>query len=168
MVSSTTPRFGPRWPPVCDSTLISSSRTSCASCGSSSSFSSLMSAGERIPSSIRCAAVAISEEAYVVILVCSFFSGRHFLFRRRLEILYYSFAGMVTSNDLDSVLGAGEAFLANLHQLHPFFVAPDQFFQHHFAGFHLLDVFLVPIHGAFEVELRFGLLWGRRHASAIQ
>src|ERR1041385_5296493 len=128
MVNSTTQRFGPRWPPVWDRTLINSSRTSCASCGRSSSFSALMSAGERIPSNTRGAAavaVAVSEEADVVILVCSFFSGRRFLFRRGLEILYYSLAGMVASNDLDPLLGVGEAFLADFHQLHSFFVAPD-------------------------------------------
>src|SRR6266513_2253999 len=147
MVNSTTPRFGPRWPPVCESTLINSSRTSSASCGRSCSLSALMSAGERIPSNTR-VAVAVSEEADVVILVCSFFlraCGR-FLLRGRLEILYHRFAGIVTSNDLDPLFGAGEAFLANLHQLHPFLVAHDQFFQHHFAGFHLLDDFLEPIH----------------------
>src|SRR4051794_13861611 len=121
MVNSTTPRFGPRCPPVCDRTLISSSRTSCASWGRSSSFSALMSAGERIASNIR-GIVAVSEEADVVILVCSFFfpGRRRFFFRRRLEILYYSLAGMVASNDLNPLLGAGQAFLANLHQLHAF------------------------------------------------
>src|SRR5256885_16766254 len=112
MVSSTTPRFGPRWPPVCDRTLISSSRTSWASCGRSSSFSALMSAGDRIPSNNRGAAAAVSEEADVVILVCSFFGGRRFLFRRRFEILHYSFSGMVASDDLDPLLGVGQAFLA--------------------------------------------------------
>src|SRR6476469_10160001 len=165
MVNSTTPRFGPRWPPVCDNTLISSSRTSCASCGRSSSFSALMSAGERIPSNTRGGA-AVSEEADVVILVCSFFSGRRFLFRRRIEILYYSLPGMVASNDLDPLLGAGQAFLANFHQLHSFFVTPDQFFQHHFAGLHLLDDFLEPVHRGFEIELGLGFLRGGRHAAA--
>src|SRR5437868_2660849 len=142
MVSSTTPRFGPRWPPVCDRTLINSSRTSCASCGKSSSFSALMSAGKRIPSNTRGAAAGgVSEEADIVILVCSFFSDRRFLFRLRLEILYYSLAGMVASNDLDPLLGVGQSFLTNFYQLHSFFVAADQFLQHHFAGFHLLDDF---------------------------
>src|SRR3954469_5248600 len=151
MVNSTTPRFGPRWPPVCDSTLINSSRTSWASCGRSSWLNALMSAGERIASNSRVAAV-VSEEADVVILVCSFCFPwrRRFLFHSRLKILYHRFACMVTSNDLDSLLGAGQPFLANLHQLHSFFVAPDQFFQHHFAGFHLLDDFFEAIHGAFE------------------
>src|SRR3977135_2290853 len=157
MVSSTTPRFGPRCPPVCESTLISSSRTSWASWGSSSSFSVLMSAGERIPSNSR-VAVVVSEEADVVILVCSFFlraRGR-FLLRGRLEILYHRFARIVTSNDLDPLFGAGQASLANLHQLHAFLVAHDQFLQHHLAGFHLFDDFLESIHRSFKIQLRLG------------
>jgi hypothetical protein len=72
---------------------------------------------------------------------------------------------MVASDDLDSLFRAGQPFLANLNQLHPFLVANDQFFQHHFAGFHLLDDLLKPIHGAFEVELRFGLFWSGGHIS---
>jgi hypothetical protein len=70
---------------------------------------------------------------------------------------------VVASDDLNSLFHCGQPFLANLHQLHPFLIANDQFFQHHFAGFHLLDDFLEPIHGAFEVELGFGLFWGGGH-----
>src|ERR1700726_2531607 len=152
MVNSTTPRFGPRCPPVCDNTLISSSRTSWASCGRSCSFSALMSAGERIPSS-NLGAAAVSEESDFVICVCSFFlrPGRRFLFRDRLEILYYRFSRVVASNDLDPLFRAGQSLLANLYQLHPFLVTNDQLFQHHLARFHLLDDFLEPIHGAFEI-----------------
>src|SRR6266513_2580359 len=168
MVNSTTPRFGPRWPPVCESTLISSSRTSWASCGRSSSLTALMSAGERIPSNSR-VAVAVSEEADVVILVCSFFlrSRSRFLLRGRLEILYHRFAGIVTSNDLNPLLRAGQTFLANLHQLHPFLVTHDQFLQHHLAGFHLLDDFLEPIHRPFEIQLGLGLFRGGSRLPAI-
>src|SRR3954468_10081676 len=45
MVSSTTPRFGPMWPPLRAVTSISSSRISCASCGSSAGARALTSAG---------------------------------------------------------------------------------------------------------------------------
>src|SRR5436305_4209906 len=169
MVSSTTPRFGPRWPPVCESTLINSSRTSCASWGRSCSFSALISAGERIPSNTRGAA-AVSEEADVVILDCSFFlrPRQCFLFRGRLEILYHRFARIVTSNDLDPLFGAGQTFPTNRYQLHPFLIAHNQFFQHHFARFHLLDNLFQSIHGGFEIELRLDLLWGGGHVLAIK
>jgi hypothetical protein len=125
-----------------------------------------MSAGERIPSNTR-VAVGVSEEADVVILVCSFFLGarRWFLLRGRLEILYHRFARIVTSNDLDPLLGAGQAFLANLHELHPFLVTDYQFLEHHFARLHLLDDFLEPIHGAFKIQLRLGLFRGGRHVT---
>src|SRR6476646_1959980 len=111
-----------------------------------------MSAGERIPSSTRGAAV-VSEEADVVMFNYSFFfpRRRRFLFCRRLKTLYHRFARMVATNDLDPLLGTGQAILANLHQFHPFLVATDQFFQHHFAGFHLVDDLLESIYRAFKV-----------------
>src|SRR4249919_2844310 len=120
MVNSTTPRFGPKCPPVCERTLISSSRTSCASCGRSCSRSALMSAGERIPSSKRFGASVVSlvcelsEEFDFVIGTFGFdrcFLGRpHFL--RRLEFLYYGFPGAVAGNDFNLLLGVGKTLLA--------------------------------------------------------
>src|SRR4051812_26687496 len=107
MVNSTTPRFGPRCPPVCESTLIRSSRTSWASCGRSGSFSALISAGERIPSNIRGVAAVVLEEADVVIFVYSFFLHRRGRFFSRFESLYGRLAGMIASNNLDPLLGAG-------------------------------------------------------------
>src|SRR6266481_6918371 len=133
MVNSTTPRFGPRCPPVCERTLISSSRTSCASCGRSCSRSALMSAGERIPSSKRFGAsfasvvCGFSEEFDFVIGAFGF--GRCFLGSSRflcgLELFYYGFAGTTTSNDFDLLLGICKAFLADFYQVHPFLVAHD-------------------------------------------
>src|SRR5215470_15112687 len=128
MVSSTTPRLGPRCPPVCERTLINSSRTSCASCGRSCSRSALMSAGERIPSSKRFGAFVVSsacrfsEEFDFVISAFEF--GRCFLgttcFLRRLEYFNYGFPGAVASNDFNLLLRVGEALLAGLYQFHPF------------------------------------------------
>src|SRR5258708_18894219 len=115
MVNSTTPRFGPRCPPVCERTLISSSRTSCASCGRSCSRSALMSAGERIPSSKRFGAFVISvvcelsEEFDFVIGAFGFdrcFVGRA-RFLCRLEFLYYRVPGTVPSNDFHLFLRLG-------------------------------------------------------------
>ena len=54
MVSSTTPRFGPRWPPLVERTVISSSRISAASCSRSGMESRRRSSGESIVSSMRC------------------------------------------------------------------------------------------------------------------
>src|SRR5215510_12555295 len=160
MVSSTTPRLGPRCPPVCERTLISSSRTSCASCGRSCSRSALMSAGERIPSSKRFGASVVfvvrefSEEFDFVIGAFGFdrcFRGRT-RFLRRLEFLYYGFPGAVASNDFNLLLGFGKTFLADFYQFHPFLVADDQIFQWQFTGLHLLDNFLEPIHRALKVQ----------------
>src|SRR5216684_7720715 len=126
MVNSTTPRFGPRCPPVWDKTLISSSRTSCASCGRSSSRSALTSAGERIPSSKRAGAAVSAdlEEFGFVIFVFGFIS--HIGRRRGLlgcfEIFHDRFAGAVAGNHLDLLLRAGQSFLANLHQIHSLFI----------------------------------------------
>src|SRR6266850_4089695 len=166
MVNSTTPRFGPRCPPVWERTLISSSRTSCASCGRSCSRSALMSAGERIPSSKRFgASVAsvvrgFSEEFDFVIGAFGFdrcFVGRA-RFLRRLEFLYYWFPGAVPSNDFNLLLGVGKTFLADFYQLHPFLVPDDQIFEWQFTRFHLLDNFLEPIHRALKVRFRLARL----------
>src|SRR5215831_14260684 len=164
MVSSTTPRLGPRCPPVCERTLISSSRTSCASCGRSCSRSALMSAGERIPSSKRFG-------ASVVWVVCRFSEefdfvigafDRRFLGRTRflcrLEFLYYGFPGAVASNDFNFLLGVGKTLLAGFYQFHPFFVTDDQIFEWQFTCLHLLDNFLEPSHRALKVQLRLALL----------
>src|SRR5215471_15858147 len=137
IVSSTTPRLGPRWPPVCERTLISSSRTSCASCGRSCSRSALMSAGERIPSSkgfgtsLVSVVCGFSEEFNFVIGTFGFdpcFLGRT-RFLRRLEFLYYGFPGTVASNDFNLFLGIGKALLASFYQFHPFLVADDQILE---------------------------------------
>src|SRR5215831_8484445 len=147
IVSSTTPRFGPRCPPVCERTLISSSRTSWASCGKSCSRSALMSAGERIPSSKRFGVSVVSvvcgfsEEFDFVIGAFGF--DRCFLrstrFLRRLEFLYYCFPSAIASNDFNLLLGVGKTFLADFYQFHPFLVTDDQIFQWQFTGIHLLD-----------------------------
>src|SRR6266545_6032161 len=166
MVSSTTPRFGPRCPPVWERTLISSSRTSCASCGRSCSRSALMSAGERIPSSKRLGAPVVSavcgfsEEFDFVIGAFGFdrcFLGRT-RFLRRLEFLYYGFPRAVAGNDFNLLFGVGKAVLAGFYQLHPFLVADDQIFEWQFTRFHLLDNFLEPIHRALKVQFRLARL----------
>src|SRR5215471_7589288 len=141
IVNSTTPRFGPRCPPVCERTLIRSSRTSCASCGRSCSCSALMSAGELIPSSKRFGVSGVSmiwgfsEKFDFVIggvrLGYCFLGSCPFL--RRLEFLYYWFAGAVASNDFDLLLGIGEAFLADFYQVHPFLIAHNQIFKQQFT-----------------------------------
>src|SRR6516165_572294 len=140
-VNSTTPRGGPRCPPVCERTLISSSRTSCASCGRSCSRSALMSAGERIPSSKRFGAFVISvvrgfsEEVDFVIGAFGFdrwFLGRT-RFLRRLEFFNYGFPGAVASNDFNLLLRIGETLLAGFYQLHPFLIADDQIFEWQFT-----------------------------------
>src|SRR5438067_8321690 len=166
IVSSTTPRFGPRCPPVWERTSISSSRTSCASCGRACSRSVLTSAGERMPSSIRVgAAVAsevrdVSEEFDFVICACGFVGHacRCLRLLRWLELFNYGFARGVAGNDLDLLLGIGKSFLANFNQIHSFLVAHDQIFQRQFAGLHLLDNRFEPIHSALKVKLCFALL----------
>src|SRR4029453_2878778 len=152
MVNSTTPRLGPRWPPVCERTLISSSRTSCASCGRSCSRSALMSAGERIPSrkrfgaSVFSAVCGFSEEVdFVISALGRCFIGRT-RFWRRLEFFNYGFPGAVASNDFNLLLCVGETLLASPYQFHPFFVADDQIFERQLTRLHLLDNFLEPIH----------------------
>src|SRR5207244_1253367 len=137
MVSSTTPRFGPKCPPVCESTRINSSRTSCASCGRSCSRSAFMSAGEWMPSSNRCGGVAVvvSEESDFVI-GCFFHFGRLVVdlgFRAGLEIFNHRFARVVAGNDFDLLLGAGKSFLANFYQLHSLLVAHDHVFERQLA-----------------------------------
>src|SRR6266481_7658850 len=124
IVSSVTPRFGPRCPPVWERTLISSSRTSCASRGKSCSRSALISAGERIPSSKRFGAP-------IVLVVCGFseefdfvigaFRFRRWLlgssrFLRRLEFLNYGFTAAIASDDFDLLLRIGQAILADFYQ----------------------------------------------------
>src|ERR1043166_4821705 len=161
MVNSTTPRFGPRCPPVCERTLISSSRTSWASCGRSCSRSALMSAGERIPSSKRFGSFVISvvcgflEEFDFVIVAFGFdrcFLGRT-RFLRRLEFLYYGFPGAVASNDFNLLLRFRKTLLAGFYQFHPFLIADDQILEWQFTRLHLLDNFLEPVHRALKVEL---------------
>src|SRR5215467_11587365 len=112
IVNSTTPRFGPRCPPVWERTLISSSRTSCASCGRSCSRSTLISAGEWIPSSKRLGAAVVSEvwedseEFDFVICVLGFVGYGARCFRLRwLELFNYGFARAVSGNDFDLLLG---------------------------------------------------------------
>src|ERR1043166_8747787 len=160
IVSSTTPRFGPRCPPVWERTPISSSRTSCASWGWSCSRSALMSAGERIPSSRRAGAAVASEvradSEELDFIICAFgfidafgWSGR---FWCRLEILNYRFSCTVASYDFDLLLGLGKSFLAKLYEVHPLLVAHDQIFKREFAGFHLLDNLFEPIHRALKIK----------------
>src|SRR6266851_6256785 len=143
MVNSTTPKFGPRCPPVWERTLISSSRTSCASCGRSCSRSAFTSAGERIPSSKRAGAtagLADSEEFDFIICAFGFIDhfGRSGRFRRRLEIFNYGFAYAVAGNDFDLLFRPGKSFLADFYQIHSLFVTHDQIFQRQFPRLHLL------------------------------
>src|SRR6266404_2320427 len=156
MVNSTTPRLGPRCPPVCDNTLTSSSRTSWASCGRSCSRSALISAGERIPSKRRAAGAVASEESDFIILLFLFIDrfGRRCNLLGWLEIFHERFARAIASDDVDLLFGAGQTFLTNLDQVHPFFVTHDQVFQRKLSGFHLLDNRLEPVHRAFEIGFR--------------
>src|SRR3981081_913971 len=150
MVNSTTPRLGPRCPPVCDNTLTSSSRTSCASCGRSCSRSALISAGERIPSRRRGAAGGASEESDFIILLFLFIDrfgrGRNLL--GWLEIFHEGFARAIASDDVDFLFGTGQTLLTNLNQVHPFFVTHAQVFQRKLSGFHLLENQLDAGHSA--------------------
>src|SRR2546423_14631348 len=134
MVSSTTPRFGPRCPPVCERTLISSSRTSCASCGKSCSRSALISAGERIPSSKRFGASVVSvvcgflEEFDFVIGAFGFdrcFLGRE-RFLRGLEFLYYGLSRAVAGNDSNLLLALGKGLLAGFYHLPSCLIRADR------------------------------------------
>src|SRR5215469_1955980 len=166
IVNSTTPRFGPRCPPVWERTLISSSRTSCASCGRSCSRSTLISAGEWIPSSKRLGAAVASEpwedseEFDFVICVLRFIGSgaRCFRLLRWLELFNYGFARAVAGNDFDLLLGVGKSFLTNFYQIHSLFVAHNQIFERQFAGFHLLDNFFEPSHRTLKVKLCLTLL----------
>src|SRR5206468_7829702 len=161
IVNSTTPRFGPRCPPVWERTLISSSRTSCASCGRSCSRRALMSAGERIPSSRRLgAAIAsaireLSEEFDFVICILGVIGTgrRRGRLGRWLEVFNYRFACAIASNDFNLLLGISKSLLANFYQIHSFLIAHDQIFQRQFTRLHLLDNFFEPIHRALEVKL---------------
>src|SRR6266705_3541606 len=163
MVNSTTPRFGPRCPPVCESTLISSSRTSCASFVKTFSRSVLISAGEWIPSSKRAGMAAgsdASEEFDFIISVFGFSNcaGRCCRLGRCFKVFHDSFARAVAGNDFDLLLRLGKSFLTNLYQIHSLFIPHDQIFQRQFAGFHLLDNFFKAIHRTLKVELWFALL----------
>src|SRR5215213_9639265 len=162
MVSSTTPRFGPRCPPVCERTLINSSRTSSASCGNSDSFSALTSAGERIPCRSALLARTGLEEADVVI--CRFSlgwrGGRGGRVRFWLKFLHDWLPGMVAGDNLDSLLRAGQTLLASFYQLHSLLVAHDEVFQHHLPALHLIDNSFQPIHRCFEIQLRPGFFRG--------
>src|ERR671937_2771042 len=125
IVSSTTPRFGPRCPPVWERILISSSRTSCASWGRSCSRSALMSAGDWIASSRRLGDVVASEvradSEEFDFITCAFgfidTFGRSSRFRCGLEILNYRLSCTIASYDFDLLLGLGKSFLANFYQV---------------------------------------------------
>ena len=82
---------------------------------------------------------------------------------RRLEFLYYGFAGAVASNDFDLLLSIGEAFLADFYQVHPFLIAYNQIFKGQFTRFHLFDNFLEPIHCALKVQFRVARLGFTAH-----
>src|SRR5207247_11186119 len=149
IVNSTTPRFGPGWAPIWERTLISSSRTSCASCGRSCSRSALISTGERIPSSRRVgAAVAweVSEEFDFVICACRFVGHvrRCLLLLRWLELFNYGFARAVAGNDFDLLLSVGQSFLANFYQIHSFLKPNDKTFRRKLARLHCFNNFFTP------------------------
>src|ERR1043166_1259856 len=173
IVSSTTPRFGPRWPPVWERTLINSSRTSCASCGRSCSSSALMSAGERIPSSKRVGAIvvsavrAVSEEFDFVICILGVIGNGRLPGRLRccLKVLNYRLTSAIASNDFDLLFGVSKSFLANFHQIHAFLVTHDQIFERQFARLHLFHNFFEPIQRAFEVKLYFTRLRFAAHGA---
>src|ERR1700704_3684722 len=106
IVSSTTPRLGPRCPPVWERTETRSSRTSWASCGKSCSLNAFTSAGERMPSSKRFFSLGL-EEFDVVIVVAHrlrrLLNGRSRIIGR-FKILYKSFSGIVPGDDLNLFL----------------------------------------------------------------
>src|SRR5919197_5554515 len=161
IVSSTTPRLGPRCPPVWERTLISSSRTSCASWSRSCSRNALISAGDRMPSRRRLGVgfapeiCEDSEEFDFVICILGIIGSAPLRGRllRWLEIFDYSLPCAVASDYFDLLLGLGKSLLTNFYQIHSLFVAHDQIFERKFAGFHLLDNFLEPIHRALKVKL---------------
>src|SRR5436853_1579384 len=110
IVNSTTPRFGPRWPPVCDKMRINSSRTSCASCGKSCSRSAFIFAGPWIPSSNRVGfsirVVLVSEESDFIIP--QFFVGLLIIvvrFGRGFKIFHHRLSRVVPGDYLDLLLG---------------------------------------------------------------
>src|SRR5437773_9849807 len=146
MVNSTTPRFGPRCPPVCERTSISSSRTSCASCGRSCSRSALISAGERIPSSKRLGAVGPepSEEFDFISCIFGFYDcvGRCSRFRRCFEFFHDRLSGAVAGDDLDLLLCVGKSFLTSFYLILSFFITHNQIFKLHFYCFSSLNFLL--------------------------
>ena len=99
-----------------------------------------------------------SEESDFVICAFGFIDafGRSSRFGCGLKIFHYGFAGAVASNDFDLLLGAGKPFLTNLHQVHSFFVAHDQFLERQFAGLHLFDNRLEPVHRFLKIQLCLG------------
>src|SRR6266480_1421060 len=134
IVNSTTPRLGPRCPPVWERTLISSSRTSWASRGRSCSRSALTLAGERMPSSKRAGGAAAPEDLEEFDFIICYFgfachAGRCGRLLRWLEIFDHGFARAIAGNDFDLLLCVSKSFLANLHQIHSLFVAHNQIFQ---------------------------------------
>src|SRR2546430_12081399 len=158
IVNSTTPRFGPRCPPVCDRTLINSSRTSCASWGRSCSRNALISAGELIPSSKRfgaVVAVVLKESDFVILFFFSFgWLAVAVCIRGRFKIFHDRFAGAIAGDDLDLLFGAGKPFLTHFHQPHSFLITHNQILKRQFARFHLFDNRLQAIHRLLEVQLR--------------
>src|SRR5205823_12864738 len=166
MVSSTTPRFGPRCPPVWERTFTSSSRTSCASCGNSCSPSALISAGEPTVSSKRGGVTASEEFDFIIVVLGWLYRGagrRRFL--ARLEIFHECFAGAIAGDYLNLLFRADQAFLTDLTEIHPLFVTNDQIFQRQLTRFHLLDDCLQSIHRSLEIRFsvgRFGLCGHRR------
>src|SRR5437870_7773578 len=140
MVSSTTPRFGPRCPPVWERTFTSSSRTSCASWGKSCSPSALISAGEPMVSSKRGGATVSEEFDFIIVVLGWLYRGggqRRFL--AWLEIFHECFAGAIASNNLNLLFRADQAFLTDLNEIHPLFVTNNLIFQLQLTRFHLLD-----------------------------
>src|SRR3954447_4208691 len=108
MVSSTTPRFGPRWPPFLDSLVISSWRTSSASCVICSTVNFLRCEGSPTRSKYRLVGLFINVRS---------FEG----FERRLT-------GGVLFKFLDFEFGFFQFFLANLYQASALLEAREQRF----------------------------------------
>src|SRR5437879_10561082 len=138
MVNSTTPKFGPRCPPVWERTLISSSRTSCASCGRSCSRSAFTSAGEWIPSSSR-AGAAPSEKSDFIGLFSSFIDRFvvDLCFRCRFKLFHDWFAGAVVGDDFDLLLGADQSFLPIIYQITSLYLTYTHIFSLLFDIFYI-------------------------------
>jgi hypothetical protein len=145
MVSSTTPRLGPTWPPLRAVTAMISSRISCASCGSWAGARALRSAGLRWhPAEREGGRSGVHLAGRGPALRRS--ARRQTCRRRRRPWLLELF---------DLELGLLEAGLADLEQLAALLEFGQQVGQGHVARFHRFDDGLEFGEGGFEGEFGF-------------